>query len=168
VRARRLFLLPSPGRPLTASARQTASAAARVLAAVGPLSVAELQAAVARTHTHRTSSAPAEQTLIESMVLSGARHDGHSDRWSAPAGSVAWPRDRALLTAADPDTVYTRQQLTDLMIAAGYSALSAGKNTLDMHPLIQKLDRNRYRILTGRGPDRERRHPTTPPITAPS
>jgi hypothetical protein len=123
------------------------------MAAVGPLSVAELQAAVAWTHTHRPSSAPSEQTLIEGMVLSGARHDGHSDRWSAPAGSVGWPRDRALLTAADPDTVYTRQQLTDLMIAAGYSARSAGKNTLDMHPLIQKLDRNRYRmsVLNGVG-----------------
>ena len=143
VRARRLYRLPRPG-PVPASVRQAAVTAARVLAAVGPLPATDLQAAVARTRLHSHSTPPTEHGIEECLVLTGARYDQENGTWSAPAGTRVWPRDRALLDHTDPRVVYTRRELAERMITAGYAPGNAYTNALDTHPLIRRLSPNRY------------------------
>jgi hypothetical protein len=140
-----------------ASVRQAVVTAARVLAAVGPLSAAnlqaavathraaDLQAAVARTRLHSHPTPPTAHGIEECLVLTGARYNPENRTWSAPAGTLMWPRDRALLDNTDPRAVgYTRRALADRMITAGYAPANAHTNAIDTRPLIRRLSPNRY------------------------
>lgn len=119
-RTRRLFALPSPPAPSPHPAgwaqglQVNTRTAVRVLTALGPLTMADLHAAVARTHCHRHTPTPNQAELGAGLTHVGADLDPSGMRWSPPVNAKPWPRDLALLAeaAAGQGAVYSRVRLS--------------------------------------------------------
>jgi hypothetical protein len=151
-RIRRLFAGPAPGRRMSALSQSYAATATRVLAAIGPQPAAVVQQAVERAHRSR-ERAPTLMAVIECVLLAGGRyvHDGATPEGSvlvAPPGSSAGPHDLQLVARVDGEVIYSRRELAELLTGAGISTSSAFTNTIARNPLILRVARNRYRVLT--------------------
>lgn len=149
-RQRRLFLLAGASDSPGAWLRTNTATAVRVLAALGPTPLELLQAAVARTHIRRASPAPSGAAILDGLLRAGGNYDVDTDLCVAPPEARAWPRDFELLAVTDPDTVYSKDQLTQLFMRVGFAAASAAKNTPYRHPLVVAAGFGQYRVLRRR------------------
>ena len=137
---------PPPTRPLS-SPGSASRIACRVLAAVGPQTLPTLVQSVHRSRRFRDHRRLIEgDDLAVALVEVGAVVD-EQGRWHAPPGWPASVRDsRVVSTAAGRDL--TRRELSEVLIAAGYSPVSASGRTVDTHPMIRKVAGDRYRIVS--------------------
>ena len=123
----------------------TARAATRILAAVGPLDMATLLGALARSRRWKDRNNPATRALAAALTAVGANQDT-TRRWQAPTESPVPDRYRAIVTAgADRDL--TRRDMIDILTAAGYAPNSAAGLLSAVHPLFTHTGRDRYRVL---------------------
>ncbi len=156
VRAAGTLGLPSPVRPprvgratfaspVPPAQLQAARAAARVLAAVGPLPLDTLLAAVTRSHQFRTRSPLTGNGLAAGLTAVGAT-TAPDGSWHPPPETVVPARYRAIVdTARDRDL--TRQDMIAVLTTAGYSRTSAGGRLSSSHPLFTRTGPDRYRII---------------------
>lgn len=145
-RYRRLLRLPGPDAPKDAMIRQTTRRVIRVLAAVGEIPLPDVTAAVARANTWRNSAPPSELLILECLLLAGGHHDPYTKACAAPPGAQLWTKDAALLNLSTPSRDYTRQEIVDLLVAAGYSPATAKGNTPHEHPLLIAHGPDRYQV----------------------
>jgi hypothetical protein len=147
--------LPSPGAPPVtpvASPRPVvppsdvaaARTGVRVLAAVGPLDLDTVTAAVARSRQFRRPALSAKN-LAAALTVLGAVADADG-RYRAPA-DVAVPERYLAIVAAGAGRELTRAEMIALMIAAGYRPNSAEGLLSTTHPLFKRLGTNRYRLI---------------------
>ncbi len=140
---------PPPPRPPRADWQvdpRTAQAAMRVLAAVGPLDPAALLGAVTRCQRFRGRHPPTTDALSAALTTLGAARDDQG-RLHAPPGSPVPDRYRAILSATGASRDLTRQDMIDILTAAGYTDTSAAGLIATTHPLFTRTGPNRYRIL---------------------
>jgi hypothetical protein len=156
VRAAGTFGLPAPvapprlGRvrfasPVSAAQLQAARAAARVLAAVGPLPLDTLLAAVTRSRRFRTRAPLTANGLAAALAAVGAT-TAPDGSWHPPPGTFVPARYRAIVDTAGGRDL-TRQDMILVLIAAGYSRTSAGGRMSSSHPLFTRTGPDRYRII---------------------
>lgn len=145
--------LPTPRPPASTSVpegpsqadRAAATVAARVLATVGPLPLAELHAAVERSRRHRSLPPPTPHELAIALTALGATVDDQN-QWHAPQDVAAPARYQALGIHA-ADRTLTRGQMINALQAAGYRRTSASTRKISTHPLIRRTGSNSYRII---------------------
>lgn len=145
--------LPPPRPPASISVpagpsradRAAATVAARVLAAVGPLPLVELHAAVERSRRHRSLPPPTPRELAIALTALGATID-NQNQWQAPHDVAAPARYRALDLAAAGRTL-TRGQMINALQDAGYARTSASSRKISTHPLIRHVGTDSYRII---------------------
>jgi hypothetical protein len=118
--------------------------AARMIAACGPLSTADLAAGVNRMSALGVGERQLRRDLAGSHLLTRTG----TDTWQLAAGvdpsPHRWPTDRTLQRLAG-DGRYTGAELDTLLDEAGYRGLAAAGYLRPTHPLIRR---------TGRGPSR--------------
>lgn len=137
---------PSPGTAVAPRLPLTSGrAAARLLAAVGPLTTGTLLAAVNRSRRHHRRSDLSADDLIAALLAIGASlsDDG---TWEPPPGTVAPQRYRDVVAAAGGREL-TRHQMIEILTAAGFSPTSAGALVGSAHPLLHRAGPDRYRII---------------------
>jgi hypothetical protein len=113
-----------------------------VLAAVGPLNLDDLCAAVNRS-PRRSRQALTTDDLAAALMASTATMDAQG-LWHPPAQATPLPRYQAV-TAAMSGRDVTHGQLRDILLAAGYAPSTVESQHL--HPLIQRVGPNRYRLV---------------------
>ena len=156
VRAAGTFGLPAPvppsrqGRagfatPVTPAELKAARAAARVLAAVGPLPLDTLFAAVARSRRFRTRTSLSATGLAAGLTGVGATASPDGS-WHPPPGTAVPARYRVIVDTADRRDL-TRQEMILVLIAAGYSRTSAGGRMSSSHPLFTRTGPDRYQVI---------------------
>ena len=130
---------------------RAARAAARVLAAVGPLPLDTLLAAVTRSRRFRTPTPLTAPGLAAGLTTAGATTgpDGH---WHAPPGTAVPDRYRAIAAAAAGRDL-TRQDMIAVLTAAGYSRTSAEGRMSSSHPLFTRTGPGRYALIGTPAPD---------------
>lgn len=139
-----------PVAPFTPGHREWAATAGRMLATVGPLPVEVLHGGVLRTRRARASGPPPDRAmLVAAMQRSGIAYFS-GDRWHLRTldEPVAPPRFAALVAGARSSgrRTYTTAQMQALLTAAGYRAVTG--NSLRQHPLIERLSRDCWRVIT--------------------
>ena len=86
-----------------------------------------------------------ERDLIAALGSLGAAR-GADLRWHSPAGAQAPARYLSIVRAAAGMDL-TRQQMIDVLIAVGYTPSSAGGRMSSSHPLFERVDHDRYRLI---------------------
>jgi hypothetical protein len=104
-----------------------------------------LAAAVARTRRFRERHQLSNGDLAAALRLAGCTVDPEG-RWYPPAGTHASERNRAIVALAAGRDL-TRQQMIDILLAAGYSGSSAEGRMSSSHPLFQRTGPDRYRTV---------------------
>jgi hypothetical protein len=147
--------LPRPGSPEPAAPHAPVSfgsagpkvtwAAARVLAAAGPLDLDTLLNAVERSRRFRDRTPVLATDLAAALTAMGAVL-GSDGRWSAPPGVAPPDRHRMIVDAATGRDL-TRTDMIDVLIAAGYSRSSAAGRMSSSHPLFHRVGTNQYRVI---------------------
>jgi hypothetical protein len=154
VRIATTLQLPEPVRPKPAApAGPTVSpshlAAGRVgirlLATIGPLDLDTLLAAIGRCRRFRIRDPLTARDLVAALDVLGASR-GSNLRWQAPSGSAVPVRYQSIVDAAAGADL-TRQQMINTLIAAGYTESSASGRMSSSHPLFERVDADRYRII---------------------
>ena len=135
----------SPVSPVSAAELRAARAAARVLAAVGPLPLDTLFAAVSRSRRFRTRTSLSATGLAAGLTGVGATASPDGS-WHPPPGTAVPARYRVIVDTADRRDL-TRQEMILVLIAAGYSRTSAGGRMSSSHPLFTRVGPDRYRII---------------------
>jgi hypothetical protein len=125
---------------------QVTWAAARILAAVGPLDLDTLLTAVERSRRFRDRTPFTAPDLAAALTAMGAVM-GPDGYWAAPAGVPAPDRYRAIVDAAAGRDL-TRADMIDVLISAGYSRSSATGRMSSSHPLFHQVGPDRYRVIT--------------------
>jgi len=123
----------SSASPVTPAQLRAARAAARVLAAVGPLPMDTLLAAVTRSHRFRTRTPLSAPALAAGLTAAGAT-TGPGGHWHPPPGTAVPDRDRAVVDTAGGRDL-TRQDMIAVLTAAGCSRTSADGSS---HPLFTR------------------------------
>ena len=124
----------------------TARSAVRILAATGPLDMPTLLNALTRARRWKGPSNLTAELLADALMAVAATQDANG-RWHAPPGFPAPDRYRVII-AAGAGRDLTRQEVIDILTAAGYTASSADGLMSSTHPLFVHVGRNRYRVLT--------------------
>jgi hypothetical protein len=138
----------TPVHPVTSPSRapnphpRAARSAVWVLAAVGPLHLDDLCAAVNRS-PRRTRQVLTTDDLAAALTASNATKDAQS-LWHPPAQAAPLPRYQAV-TAAMTGRDVTHGQLRDILLAAGYAPSTV--ESQHPHPLIRRAGPNRYRLV---------------------
>jgi hypothetical protein len=136
---------PATENSLSPGQLAAARTAVRVLAATGPLTLPVLAGAVTRSHRFRTRNTLSDNDLVAALTAVGCtQRDG---RWYPPAGVVPPERYRSIVALADGREL-TRQQMINILLAAGYSSSSATGRMSSSHPLFQRTGPDRYRLIT--------------------
>jgi len=153
--------LPAPAarqKPVTSSVSRVspaqlraARAAARVLAAVGPLPLDTLLAAVTRSRRFRTRSPLTAPGLGAGLTAVGATTDPADGLWRAPPGTTVPGRYRAVVDTAGGRDL-TRQEMIAVLTAAGYSRTSADGRLSSSHPLFTRTGPGRYTLIGTHAP----------------
>lgn len=151
-----------PARP-PSSPGSAARIACRVLAAVGPQTLPTLVHSVLRSRRFRDRQLIDGDDLAAALVEVGAVVD-EQGRWHAPPGWPASERDSRVVSTATAREL-TRREMSAVLIAAGYSPLSASGRTVDTHPLIRKVAIDRYRLVADQAPGGPSRVAT--PVSSP-
>lgn len=115
-----------------------------MLAAVGPLQLGTVTAAVARSRQFRRA-ALSEEDLAAAFAVLGAVADADG-RWQAPPGFPVPDRYLAVVAAAAGREL-TRAEMISALVSAGYNPSSAGGRLSTTHPLFERLGPNRYRLI---------------------
>ena len=123
---------------------RAARAAARVLAAVGPLPLDTLLAAVTRSRRFRTPAPLTATGLAAGLTAAGAT-PGPGGHWHPPPGTTVPDRYRAIAAAGGRDL--TRQEMIAVLTAAGYSRSSADGLMSSCHPLFIRTGPGRYMVI---------------------
>ena len=119
-----------PGPAVSTSQLAAARVAAQLLAAVGPLDLDTLHTAIIRSRRFRTREPLSHNDLAAALsAIGGSQQNGH---WRHPHGMTALARYAHIVAAAGRDL--TRQQMIDILIAAGYSRASATGRMSTSHP----------------------------------
>ena len=152
---------PIPRVPQNASTAgpQVTWAAARVLAAAGPLDLDTLLQALVRSRRFRDRTPLLATDLAASLTTMGAS-TGPDSRWTAPPGVVAPDRYRVIVDAADGRDL-TRADMIDVLITAGYSHSSAIGRMSSSHPLFHRVGPDLYRIISSPLPVQAAGRPVT-------
>lgn len=151
-----LLNCPPPDDPPKASVslsdQRLAHTAAQIMAAVGPLLMADLIDAV-RGGYRRNRVITADE-LAEALTRTSKGQVNTSGQWTHNPEIEPIPTYRELveLARASGREVHTTPQIERLLIAAGYT--NAGGTTLYGHPLLEHLGRNAWRIR-GKGDNRQ-------------
>src|SRR5690349_16524468 len=122
-----------------------ARASARALAAVGPLDLPAVAAAIARTRRFRARNPLADRDLAAALTAVGCTLDP-AGQWHPPDGVVASDRYRVIVTLA-AGRVLTRAEMIDILVAAGYRESSATGRMSSSHPLFRRTGPDRYRLI---------------------
>ena len=143
---------PIPRVPLNASSAspQVTWAAARVLAAAGPLDLDTLVKAVERSRRFRDRTPLLATDLAAGLTILGAAA-GPDGRWAAPPGITAPDGYRVIIGAAAGRDL-TRADMIDVLISAGYSRSSAIGRMSSSHPLFHRVGPDRYRVISSPQP----------------
>jgi hypothetical protein len=148
-----LLNCPPPDDPpkvsVSLSDQRLAHAAAQIIAAVGPLPMADLIDAV-RGGYRRNRVITADQ-LAEALTRTSKGQVNTSGQWTHNPEIEPIPTYRELARASGRE-VHTTSQSEMLLTDAGYT--NASGTTLYGHPLLEHLSRNAWRIR-GRGDHRE-------------
>jgi len=120
-------------------------AAIRLLATVGPLDLDTVFAAIARCRRFRVRDPLTARDLVAALDTLGATR-GNDLLWHAPSGAEVPARYRSIVEAAAGIDL-TRQQMIDVLIAAGYTPSSATGRMSSSHPLFERTQHDRYRII---------------------
>jgi len=123
-----------------------AQAGVRALAAIGPLPLPVLAAAMARARRFRERHHLSDGDLAAALRLAGCTVDADG-RWHPPAGTIASERNEAIVALAAGRDL-TRQQMIDILFTAGYSRSSAEGRMSSSHPLFQRTGPDRYRLIS--------------------
>ncbi|HEY5116288.1 MAG TPA: hypothetical protein VIJ00_12255 [Nakamurella sp.] len=126
-------------------ARAAAVTAGRVLAAAGPLTLDVLVAAVARSRRLRRDP-PDQDALAAALTALRLAVPDPDGTWHATAAARAPTRYRAIAAAAAGRDL-TRQDMIEVLTAAGYTAASAGGRMSSSHPLFTRAGRDLYRLV---------------------
>ena len=102
-----------------------ATAAVRLLAAVGPLTTNELLDAHRRARQYRSTELLTADELGLGLTYLQAAYDPSSGTWTAPSGIAVSGHAGKLLIAITPGADYRRQDLLEALIAAGLSKNTA-------------------------------------------
>jgi len=127
--------------------RRCCHLSARILAAAGPLSSAEIRSGFLRSM--HGSYIPSLGT-IHAVLDSSPSFTLKDTKWSLANGSdnYLWPTDRRLQNLAMAgDWEYSQQEMMTLLSASGYTDSSNLSNMLVHHPLIRKSSRNVWYVL---------------------
>ena len=163
VRTARTLGLPEPQAPagkapvlsrdlVSSNVAAAAWSAARVLAAVGPLNLDTLHAAVTRSRRfrHRT---PFTATELGTALTAAGAEQGPDGRWHAPPGVPVPDRHRVIVELAAGRDL-TRAGMIEILISAGYTHSSATGRMSSSHPLFERIGPDRYRLIgTPTAPD---------------
>ena len=122
-----------------------ARAGVRILAAVGPLTLPVLAAAVARARRFRERHHLSNGDLAAALRLAGCTVDADG-RWHALIGTPTSKRNQAIVTLAAGRDL-TRQQMIHILLTAGYSRSSAEGRMSSSHPLFERTGHDRYRLI---------------------
>ena len=120
-------------------------AAARILAAAGPLDLDTLLMAVDRSRRFRDRTPLLATDLATALTTMGATTGPDGD-WAAPPGITAPDRYRVIIDAA-ADRDLTHAGMIDVLITAGYSRNSATGRIGSSHPLFHRVGPDRYRVI---------------------
>jgi hypothetical protein len=136
-----------PSRPVVSLADHAAAATAgRVLATIGPATLHTLLHAVHRSRRFKSGPPMSIDQLRDALAWVGAVHDGQG-RWHPPPQARAPQRFLALAAALGQQEL-SRQELAQVLTSIGYAASSANGRIVTNHPLIKRVGRDRYRLLT--------------------
>ena len=125
-----------------------------MLAAVGPLPLDTLLAAVTRSRRFRTRTPLTEPGLAAGLTTVGATTDPTDGLWRPPPGIAVPDRYRVIAdTAAGRDL--TRQDMIAVLTAAGYSRTSADGRMSSSHPLFTRTGPGRYTLIGTPAPGAE-------------
>jgi hypothetical protein len=138
---------PAPVDSVSAGHLTAARAAARVLAAVGPLDLRTLAAVVARTRRFRVRNPLSDGDLVAALTAVGCTLD-QDGRWRPPAGVVAPERYRMIVTLAAGRDL-TRAEMIGILLTAGYRESSATGQMSSSHPLFRRTGSDMYRLIGG-------------------
>ena len=141
----------SSAAPASLAQLRAARAAARVLAAVGPLPLDTLLAAVTRSRRFRTRSPLTATGLGAGLTAVGATTDPADGLWRAPPGTTVPGRYRAVVDTAGGRDL-TRQEMIAVLTAAGYSRTSADGRLSSSHPLFTRTGPGRYTLIGTHAP----------------
>jgi hypothetical protein len=132
---------PSPSPSHLAAGR----AGIRLLATIGPVDLDTMFAAIGRCRRFRIRDPLTPRDLVAALDMLGASR-GNDLLWRAPSGTSVPDRYRSIVDAA-AGVDLTRQQMIENLIAAGYTASSATGRMSSSHPLFERIDADRYRII---------------------
>jgi hypothetical protein len=139
-----------PARPAVSPSHLAAGRAGiRLLATIGPLDLDTMFAAIGRCRRFRIRDPLTRRDLVAALDMLGASR-GDELLWHAPSGTPVPDRYRFIVDAAAGADL-TRQQMIDILIAAGYTASSATGRMSSSHPLFERIDADRYRIIGSLG-----------------
>jgi hypothetical protein len=127
----------------------------RLLATIGPLDLDSMFAAIGRCRRFRIRDPLTPRDLVAALDMLGASR-GTDLLWHAPSGTPVPDRYRSIVDAA-AGVDLTRQQMIDVLIAAGYTPSSATGRMSSSHPLFERIDADRYRIIGCHGSRPSRR-----------
>lgn len=131
---------------IPAGDRAVARSAVRILAAVGPLPLPALAAAVTRARRFRDRNPMPDTQLVVALLQVGCTLDA-AERWHPPAGTLPSGRDQLIVSKAR-DRHLTRKQMIHILLDAGYSIRSAEGRMSSSHPLFRHIGLDRYRLIT--------------------
>ena len=136
----------SSASPVSPAQLRAARAAARVLAAVGPLPLDTLLAAVTRSRRFRTRAPLTATALAAGLTAVGATTgpDGH---WHPPPGTVGAGPVPGRSSTRPRGRDLTRQDMIAVLTAAGYSRTSADGRMSSSHPLFTRTGPGRYALI---------------------
>jgi hypothetical protein len=120
-------------------------AAIRLLATVGPLDIDTVFAAIGRCRRFRVRDPLTARDLVAALDCLGATR-GNDLLWRAPAAAEVPSRYRSIARAAAGRDL-TRQQMIDVLIAAGYTPSSASGRMSSSHPLFERTRHDSYRMI---------------------
>jgi hypothetical protein len=143
---------PASGKPLPLAAPSVSAshlaagrAGIRLLATIGPLDIDAIVAAIGRCRRFRVRDPLTAKDLVAALDSLGATR-GNDMLWHSPSGAEVPARYRCIVEAAAGFDL-TRQQMIDVLIAAGYTPSSATGRMSSSHPLFERIDHDRYRII---------------------
>jgi len=136
---------PAPVDSVPAGHLTVARAAARVLAAVGPLDLPALAAVIARSRRFRVRNPLSDGDLAAALTTAGCTLD-QDGRWNPPTEVVAPERYRVIVTLAFGRDL-TRAEMIDILLTAGYRESSATGRLSSSHPLFRRTAPDTYRLV---------------------
>jgi len=102
-------------------------------------------AAIGRCRRFRVRDPLTARDLVAALDCLGATR-GNDLLWHAPAAAEVPSRYRSIARAAAGRDL-TRQQMIDVLIAAGYTPSSASGRMSSSHPLFERTRHDSYRMI---------------------